>query len=501
MSLDPRTPVIVGVGQFLHRADGLDPTFDSALDPATMMAEAIRSATSNAGLADVPTADSLRVVGQLSWRYGNAAWAVADLLGQQPRQLAVSTMGGNSPQTLLNATSREILAGDLDVAILTGGEAWRTRMRAKKAGVELDWPKAPDDLEPDMIGTELQMNLQAEIDRGIYMPVQVYPMFETAIRAAQGAAPSDHIVHVSEMWARFSATAATNPYAWIRDPLTAEQIRTPGPRNRMIGAPYTKVMNSNNDVDMSAALIMCSVEAARRLGVAEDLWVFPHAGSDCHEHPNVSHRDTFAATPAVELGGKVALELAGTSMDDISLIDLYSCFPSAVQLGARSLGLDPFAADRPLTRTGGLSFAGGPWNNYVMHAIATMVGELRDRPGELGLIWANGGYATKHSFGVYSTTPPAEGFRHASPQAEIDTLPRRELAGPVEAAGRATIEAYTVMHGRDGTPEQAIAACLLDDGRRAWGISDDPAARTALLEGEWVGTLVTLDADGGLRLD
>lgn len=496
MSLDPRTPVIVGVGQFLHRADGLD----DALEPAALMESAIRSAATDAGLADVPAADSLRVVGLLSWRYGNPAWAVAERLGQAPRELAVSTMGGNSPQTLLNTTSLDILSGDLDVAILTGGEAWRTRMRAKKAGVELGWPKAPDGLEPVSIGADLQMNLQAEIDRGVYMPVQVYPMFETAIRASLGADPDEHLRRVSEMWARFSATAAANPNAWIRDALTAEQIRTPGERNRMIGAPYTKVMNSNNDVDMAAAVIMCSVEAARRLGVPEDRWVFPHSGSDCHEHPHVSHRDTFAATPAVELGGHMALELADATIDDIALIDLYSCFPSAVQLGARSLGLDPFDPDRPLTRTGGLAFAGGPWNNYVMHAIATTVADLRDRPGELGLVWANGGYATKHSFGVYGTTPPANDFRHASPQDRVDALPRRELADAADAAGSATIESYTVMHGRSGAPERAIATCLLADGRRAWAISEHPDVRTALLDGEWVGTQVTLDPHGTLHL-
>ena len=139
-----------------------------------------------------------------------------------------------------------------------------------------------------------------------------------------------------------------------------------------------------------------------------DRWVFVHAGTDCHEHPFVSNRWSFADTPAVELGGRRALELADCTIDDVALIDLYSCFPSAVQLGAKSLGL---SLDRQLTRTGGLSFAGGPWNNYVMHAIATMVGDLRAAPGELGLVWANGGYATKHSFGIYSTGPPSSGFR------------------------------------------------------------------------------------------
>ena len=497
MPLDPRTPVVVGVGQHLHRARGVE----DALEPAALMEEAARHAASDAGLGAVPELDSIRVVGLLSWRYGDPAWALAARLGQQPAELAVTTMGGNSPQTLVNTTASEILAGDVDVVLLAGAEAWRTRMRARKAGVEPQWPKAPEGQTPRVLGSELEMNMQPELDRQIYMPVQLYPLFETAIRAASGASPDDHLVRISEMWARFSEVAAHNPHAWIRSPRTAEEIRTPGSGNRMIGLPYPKLMNSNNDVDMGAAVLMCSVAAAERLRVPRDRWVFPHSGTDCHEHKYVSNRDSFARTPAIELGGKRVLELAGIGIDDISLIDLYSCFPSAVQLGARSLGLDPYDPSRPLTRTGGLAFAGGPWNNYVMHAIATLVGELRDRPGERGLIWANGGYATKHSFGVYSTEPPSTPFRKDSPQDEIDELPRRELADPAEASGRATIEAYTVMHARDGEPERAIASSVLADGRRAWGTSDDVDVATAMSTGEWVGTTVALTRDGSLRLD
>jgi acetyl-CoA C-acetyltransferase len=265
----------------------------------------------------------------------------------------------------------------------------------------------------------------------------------------------------------------------------------------MIGLPYPKLMNSNNDVDMGAAIIMCSTETAERLGVDRDLWVFPHAGTDCHEHNYVSHRDTFARTPAIEIGGARALELAGVSIDDVSVIDLYSCFPAAVQLGAQSLGID---LERQWSRTGGLTFAGGPWNNYVMHAIASVVSDLRSRPGEHGLVWANGGYATKHAFGVYSTDAPSE-FRHQKPQDEIDALPRRDLAVGDDAAGPATVEAYTVMYDRDGAPELAIASCLVPDGRRAWGTSGDAAVTAALGDGEWVGAKVSLSGDGSLRID
>jgi acetyl-CoA C-acetyltransferase len=490
--IDPRTPVIVGVGQYLHRADSID----DALEPAALMERAILAAVDDAGLDGPPDADALRVVSQLSWRYGNTPRFVAERLGLAPARLETTTMGGNSPQSLVNATSLDIQSGAIDIAILTGGEATRTRNRARRAGVELDWPKGPSDDEPTIVGEDLSMNLEAETSRGIYMPVQIYPMFETALRAAAGRSVDDHREHLGELWSGLSQVAARNPFAWIQEAKTAAEITTVSDTNRMIGLPYPKLMNSNNDVDMAAAVIMCSVDAARRLGIAEDRWVFPHAGTDCHEHNYVSHRDAFTRTPAIEIGGNRALELAGVGIDDIALVDLYSCFPAAVQLGAQSLGLD---LARQWSRTGGLTFAGGPWNNYVMHAIATMVTELREQPGEFGLVWANGGYATKHAFGVYSTAPPA-GFRHAKPQDEIDALPRRELAEPAAAAGPATIEAYTVMFSREAEPEQALAACRLADGRRAWATSLHADTAEAMCHGEWVDATVTLTADGTLHL-
>ena len=489
---DERTPVIIGVGQYVHRAE----TLADGLEPVALMERAVIAAATDAGLAGPPTADALRVVGQLSWRYGNTPRFLAERLGLGSCRLDYTTMGGNSPQSLVNATAVDIQAGEIDIAILAGGEASRTRIRARKAGVELDWPKAEPGDEPTIIGEDLSMNLEVETSRGIFMPVQIYPMFESAIRAASGRTVEEHRDHLGRLWSELSKVAALNPYAWSREARTPEQVTTVSESNRMIGLPYPKLMNSNNDVDMSAAVIMCTVEAARRLGVPEDRWVFPHAGTDCHEHNYISNRDTFTRTPAIEIGGRLALELAGVDIDDVSIIDLYSCFPAASQLGAQSLGID--MTERQWSRTGGMSFAGGPWNNYVMHAIATVVTDLRERPGEFGLVWGNGGYATKHAFGVYSTMPTSA-FRHDKPQARIDALPRRDVAIPADAVGSATIEAYTVMFSRDSAPEQAIASCLLADGRRAWGTSNDPGLTTAMCDGEWVGTAVTLDAEGTLR--
>lgn len=493
MPLDPRTPVLVGSGQVLHRADDLA----DALEPAELMARATRAAFVDAGLGGGPAqVDAVRVVNLFSWRYRDPARYVAERVGLDAARTGHVVGGGNSPQALVNSTAGEIQRGELDLVVLAGGESWRSRMRARRQGVDLPWTPVPDDIAPsEVLGSDLDMTHAAELERGVAMPVQVYPMLESALRARSGDDPDKHLQRISELWSRFSSVAAGNPNAWLRQELSAEQIRTTGPTNRMIGLPYPKYMNSNNDVDMSAALVLCSVGRARSLGVPEDRWVFVHSGADANEHRYMSHRWSFTETPAIERAGNAALDLAGIGVDDLEVIDLYSCFPSAVQLGARSLGL---ALDRQLTRTGGLSFAGGPWNNYVMHAIATVMDDLRNRPGQPGLVWGNGGFVTKHSFGVYSTSPPAGGFRHASPQAEVDALPRREhaMAADHGAGTRADVEAYTVMHDRDGNPETSIVSCLLGDGRRAWATSSDRDLAAAMCEGEWVGRAITLDGEG-----
>jgi acetyl-CoA C-acetyltransferase len=484
MPLDPRLPVLIGAGQVLQHAASLD----DARSATDLMADAARAAATDAGLGSMPRPDSVRAVSLLTWQYRDPARFVAEALGIDGVHTGLYDSGGNSPQDLLNLTAGQIQRGELDLALLVGGEAWRTRTRARRDGVDLGWPEVPATVHADDVyGGGLDMSDAAEIAAGIRMPVQMYPMFETALRAEAGRTLPAHQVHLSELWARFSEVAAGNPNAWSPVARTPEEIRTPGPKNRMIGSPYPKLMNSNNDVDMAAAVLVCSVERAGALGVPRDRWVFLHAGARAHEHSHVSHRQSFTRTPAIELAGRTALDLAGLGIDDIGIVDLYSCFPVAVQLGAQSLGL---ALDRQLTLTGGLTFGGGPWNNYVMHAIAATVAECRAQPGAPALVWANGGFCTKHAFGIYSTEPPASGFRHADVQDEVDALPRVEVVD--DYTGPAVVEGYSVMHGRDGMPERAYAACRTPNGDRAWASTADAATMVSMTTTEWVGEPVAI---------
>ena len=490
MAADPRTPVIIGVGQFLNRDD------DAPIEPAALMVEALRAAEADSGAPGaLASAQVVAVVPVISWRYQDPGALVGPEIGAPSASTWYPAMGGNTPQMLVNRLAVEIAEGRADIGVVTGGEAYRTRVAAKRRGDDIDWTQQDESVRPTWSdGGSFLIGHPAEVARGILMPTQAYPMFESALWHESGRSMDDHLQSVGEMWAGFSKVAAANPYAWGRESFTGSDITTPTTENRIVGYPYTKRMVSNPDVNMASGLIMCSVERARSLGVHTDRWVFPHAGTDGYDTV-MSERTGFASSPAIAVAGNRALELAGASIDDITHLDLYSCFPSAVQIGAKELTIP---LDRQLTVYGGLSFAGGPWNNPVGHALASMVGVLRDDPGSLGLVTANGGNVEKHAFGVYSTDPPAGGFRHERPQDEIDR--RGRCAVVQDHHGPATIEAWTVMHERDGSPARAHAACRIDEGVRTWGVSRDPDVMKLLETEDVAGRAVSIGDDGEMVL-
>jgi acetyl-CoA C-acetyltransferase len=226
--------------------------------------------------------------------------------------------------------------------------------------------------------------------------------------------------------------------------------------------------------------------------------VFPHAGTDAHDTYLIGERAEFNTSPAIRIAGRRALELAGTTIDDVDLVDLYSCFPSAVQVAANELGLPLDDPQRPLTVTGGLTFAGGPWNNYVSHSIATMAERLVAAPGTVGLISANGGYLTKHSFGVYGTRPPTGDFRWEDVQSTVDAEPTR--VAEEQWVGIGTVETWTTPFTRDGVPEKAFVAVRTPENTRALAVITDADEAEATIREDIAGAKVRVEADGTASL-
>lgn len=492
----PRAAVIVGVGQAEQRV--ADPA--AALEPIDLLARAARAADADAHAAVMARVDTVAVVSIVSWPYPDPGALLARRLGLPAlRRTMTTTVGGNSPQLLVNAVAPAIERGDADVVLLGGAECVHTRWRARREPkTRLVWTEAEDPPCPHVVGDNRAGSSDYELAHGAAAPTLVYPLFETALRAAAGRTVAQHQVAVSELWSRFSAVAVENPHAWSREAFTPAALRTATPDNRMITFPYLKRLCANIDVDQAAALLLCSYETARAAGVPDDRMVFPRAGADAHDHFFVTERDRLDASPAIRAVGTATLAAAGVSLDDVARFDLYSCFPSAVEVAMGALGLPGPAGgdDRPLTVTGGLGFAGGPANNYPTHAIAAMVDACREDPGSVGFVSAIGWYITKHAAGCYSTTPPPDGFVRVDPaetQRIVDALPRRDTAGAY--TGPATVEATAVVVERDGVPSLGIVAARTPDGRRALANTRDVDTLREMIDTAWEGRPVQLVAE------
>lgn len=475
--MDPRSPIIVGAAQLNGSEAGNE--------PIAMMTEVAEFALNDAGALMRRRLHAVRVVKGI-WPYRNPGSMVADRLGLEGVSTAMTPIGGNEVYDLLNATAAEIQGGGLDAVLVCGAETMRTRRRDRAAGRRSAYMTESATARPDQLfGIDHEYWDEADRQAATDHAVNFYAMAASAVRHELGLSPEDYLATIASLWASASEIAVANPHASIQTAWPASSIATPSDRNRLVAAPYTKLMTSNIDVDQAAAVIVCSAGTASEAGIPTDRWVFPVAGSGAHDAWTTRARWSLAGSPALRIAGRRALDQAGASIDDMDMLDLYSCFPAAVQVAQRELGID---ADRPFTITGGMTFAGGPFNTYCLHAVARAVELLRTKEDVHALLSGNGGFFTKHSFLILGSEPPGTAFGHDRPQATVDAQPTREVLD--DPPRRGVIDAYTVTYDRRGGPERAILSVLDDAGRRAWATSQVAGLIDRLVASDAVGTVV-----------
>lgn len=463
MSADPdsRTPVIVGAAQAIQRPGDWTIAAD-ARGPIELMTAAAREAADDAGSAAL-----LRRLGWIAvvggfWTYRNPGQVIADQLGAGGARTALTAISGSAPLDAVGLAAQRIADGQLDVALIVGGEARWSQRQLRQLGEEPAWITADGSTEPESVGGFPAEMIEEARELG--SAATAYALFDDSRRIARGDAMDAHRDDIAALWARFNAVAADNEFAWSRLRKTAGEIREPSPRNRMIAFPYTVDMVANNTVDMASATLICSLSAARSAGVDPDRFVYPHVSVHGHETWRIVDRQILHQAPRLAEIGRTAYEYAGISGEDVSHVDLYACFPAIVRMSAVALGID---IDRTLTLTGGLGFAGAPVANSSGQALAAMV--PRVRRGGHGLIHANGGNATKHAVGIYANTPPRRPFRRIELNGgDVQLRPEPSTAEP--ASGH--VEAATVAYDRQG-PTHVVAAIRDQSGRRTLSKSSD----------------------------
>lgn len=405
LELDPRTPVVVGAAEIVHR-DG--PTF-AVCSATDLMIEAVNVALASAGGAAVGARVGEVLVPHGTWSESDPGRAIADVVGA-PRARSIRSELGVLQQSLLARAATDLVAGVVDVALVVGGENRWSGVVSAKTGVALPEPPGlASSSEPDEVIVPKEMVISPiEIERNLTTAAHQYAIIESSLRHHLGRSVGAHQRELGELWGRFAAIAVDAPASWDRRGLSAEDIAFESDSNRMIAAPYPKWLISQWNVDQAAALVVTTVGVARDLGIDESKWVFPLSIVQSNAVIPLPERAELHRWPASQVVASAALDAAGVSIDEIGPVDLYSCFPAAVEVQAREIG---FSLDRDLTLTGGMTFGGGPFNNYSLQGAAAMVRALQtSSTPTFGLTSAVSGLLTKPAVTVWSNRRPRTVF-------------------------------------------------------------------------------------------
>lgn len=456
-----RIPVIVGVGQVANK----DP--ERIMHPDELYQRALDLALTDAGCDLRSRVDGLYVTPP---NHEDTTTVVERLRARSSFDGARGELmpwSGSGPQEGLNRAVREILAGRLDAVVFVAGVGDASAKRARQAG-----------LEPPNGSTGLERNTEVDPDvpreregppvetaAGVRAVGTSFAMVESILAAEAGRSLDEQRTWLGGMLAPFTAAAARRPdVAWFPEPRRPEEISAVSPSNRMVNEPYTKIMNAFPTVDMAASLVVTTTELARTCGISERQWVYPWSGTICHEPAPPSERPFIHRPGGLRAVLERALSVAQLNVEDVGHFDFYSCFPSAVQMSAAALGLNPLDP-RGLTVTGGLPYFGGPGAAYVCHAIVSMVEECRKIPASVGMVLGLGGLISHFAAGIYSTAEPPRPWRLDACSDVEAQLARRRVPVDLAREGVAEVEAMTVAHNRTGAVNAPVIVKFSDGTR------------------------------------
>jgi acetyl-CoA C-acetyltransferase len=492
MKPHPNTPVIVGIGFQQERMD--DPT--QCAEPYQLMVRAVRNAATDAGSAVLLERIESISVPQGMWQYRNPGKLVADALGCPAARSVISDLGVLQ-LTLLSDLCRAIAAGEQAVGVVTGGEAQFRELRSMITQQPVSETQQPEDTPPPDVHHTSPDPFCSDLEgqRGLHLPVEFFAIIESALRFHQGLAIDAHRDRIADLYRSFSDIAAANPHAWRREPVSAEEIRNATAKNPMLAFPYTKRHCTQWNVNQAVAIIVCSAATAEQLALDPTGWIYPVAATESKHVVVLAQKRHLHSHPGTVRCGERAFALAGITPKNLMAAELYSCFPSAIQSFAQDLKLEGVC---PLTVTGAMAFAGGPFNHFSLEGVARMVEVLRSGTPDkrVGLVSNLSGIFGKQSCALFSNVPTDAGYGYEDVTA---TVAEQDLPLPLNGAyaGPATIAGYTVIFNREQITH-GIAICDTPTGERTVVRSEDQALLESMTREEFCGRVVEVTTGGHL---
>ena len=470
--------VVVGISAIQQKGN-----FENLDEALHLMDKAVKEALSDSGNEHVKDyIDEIRIPKGF-WRYRDPGKWIARNNNFKNIPTTYVTKIGVLQQNLINEACQKIETGEINASIILGGEARFKQLRAvieKKEYFETKLDENPDfyiKAKEDLYGDEELAELGA-------MAVGYYATMETAIRKNDGEGIEEHQNNIALMYEEFSKIASENKDGWLNHPYAKEDILETSKKNKMLAYPYNKLHCTSWNVNQSAAIIICSEELANELEIDNKKRVYPISSSENNHMIAIQQRpklyESLGMTYAANSINKMIERL------DIKLdaYDLYSCFPAAIKMFTKSIGLD---SEIPKTVTGSMPYAGGPLNSFVIHSTVKMIQKIRALEVKYGLITGVSGMMTKQSFCIWGKEYKEHFiFDDVTERAKLDESPI-ELSNISE--GKGEIIGYTIIEGSENA---AKAVLYLDDEKKHRKVvsSMDKNFINLLMEEEWVGKIL-----------
>ena len=476
-------PVVVGLGSLQQNGNFLD------LDEALIMMEQV----TQAAIEDSTNKNISRYIDEVQvpkgyWKYRDPGKWIAKRNGFSEAETSVTKIGVLQ-QHLINNACNKIIRGEIRASLIVGGEARYKKIKAAiedKEFIETELTENPD----HYVKAKDDLHIKQEVEHLGAMAVGYYAILETALRAKKNLSIDEHKKYLGRMYSEFSKIAAANPGGWSEKDLSWQDIAMVNKKNTIQALPYNKFHCTSWNVNQASAMILCSEEIADELNIPKSKRIYPLASSETNHMIAAIQRPNLIKPTGLKLAAEYILNICHENNIKPNTYELYSCFPVAVQMFAEVLSLQD---NEKLTVTGGMSFAGGPLNNYMIHSTVKMLEDIRSTPSKIGLVTGVSGMMTKQAFALWAKDPLIN-FTSKDVTSVAAAIERpKDISSLNEGTG--VIIGYTVLPKNHKEEEKSVMYIEDTNGDRKVLISYDKDTLKKMGEEEWVGKSIKFKGD------
>lgn len=467
-----KKPVVIGLG--ITQQKGSYAELDEAL---FLMEKVAMQAINDCGNSKIKDFIDVIDIPKGFWRYRDPGKWIAEKNNFSNAKTSVNKIGVLQ-QHLINNTCNKIIKGEIRAGLILGGESRAKMIAALKEGIEykeMELSTNPDQYvkaKDDLYG-------EGEAEALGLMAVGYYAVMESAMRKSKNLTLKEHEDYLGSMYADFSEIASKNQYAASDKSISKDQIMLANSDNKPMAYPYNKYHCTSWNVSQASAILICEEGLADQLNISKQKRIYPMASSETNHMIALIQRPSLISSAGLKLASEKINEVVDKHSINLNLIDLYSCFPVAVQQFENVLNLNTKTSR---TITGAMPFAGGPLNNYMLHATVQALLKLRSESGH-SLITGVSGMMTKQSFCLWSSEYQMP-FYHADVTKKAQQL---DKPIPISNAkhGNGIVIGYTVLY--EGT-KPTLGVFYIEDsqGERKVVTSEDKAVITSMREEEWI---------------